>query len=86
MYKHHKVTIFDKKDFYLLVSKKVFNDALTFAEIIIKLNDHDKKSLYHSHQLLRFNQDQTWIKKGDLFDVLLDTCNFLIEFIGRTIQ
>ena len=53
------------------------SDALTFAETIINLDDHDKKIIYHSrHFSIKsiksslFNQEQTWIKKGSgLFDV-----------------
>ena len=43
MYKHHKFTMIDIKDFYPSVSKKVLTDAFTFVEIIIKLHDHERK-------------------------------------------
>ena len=33
----------DIKDFYPSVSKKVLTDAFTFVEIIIKLDDHERK-------------------------------------------
>ena len=62
--------MFDIKDFYLSISKKLLNDALTFAETKINLDYHDKQIILHSRKLSLFNQEQTWMKKGsDLFDV-----------------
>ena len=67
---HYKFTMFEIKDFYPSISKELLSDALTFAETIIKLDDHDKKIIYHSRKSLLFNQEQTWMKKGGaLFDV-----------------
>ena len=46
------------------------------AETIIKLDDQDKKIIYHSHKLLLFNQEQTRMKKGsDLFDFSMGAYN-----------
>ena len=39
----YKFTIFDIEDFYPSISKELLNDALTFAETIINLDDQDKK-------------------------------------------
>ena len=62
--------MFDDKDFYKSILKEHLNDALPFAETIINIDNHDKKIIYHSRKSLRFNQEQTWMKKGsDLFDV-----------------
>ena len=69
------------------------NDALTFAETIINLDDHDK-IIYHSRKSLLFNQEQTRMKKGSgLFDVSMGThdgaevCEligiFLLNLLGR---
>ena len=44
--------MFDIKDFYPSVLKKL----LTFAETIIKLDDHDKKIIHHYRIPLLFNQ------------------------------
>ena len=47
------------KDLYPSISKELLTDALTFAETIINLDDHDKKIIYHSRKSLLFNQEQT---------------------------
>ena len=52
------------KDFSPSISKELLADALTFAETIINLDDHDKKIIYHSRNFLLFNQEQTRMKKG----------------------
>ena len=86
--------MFGIKDFYPSFSKELLNDALTFAETIINLDDHDKKIIYHSRKSLLFNQEQTWMKKGsDLFDVSMDAYDgaevceligiFLLNLLGR---
>ena len=70
------------------------NDALTFAETIINLDDHDKKIIYLSRKSLLFNKEQTWMKKGsDQFDVSMGACDgaevcelvgiFLLNLLGR---
>ena len=62
--------MFDIKDFYPSISKELLTNALTLAETIINLDDHDKKIIYHSRKSLLFNQEQTWMKKeSDMFDV-----------------
>ena len=91
---HYKFIMFDIKDFYPSFSKELLNDALTFAETIINLDDHDKKIIYYTHKSWHFNQKQTWMKKGgDLFDVLMGAhdgvgvCEhiviFLLNLLGR---
>ena len=81
-------------DLYPSISKELLTDALTFAETIINLDDHDKKIIYHSRKSLLFNQEQTWMKKGsDLFDVSMDAYDgaevceligiFLLNLLGR---
>ena len=65
--------MFDIKDFYPSVSKELLDDVLNFAETIINLVDQDKKVIFHSCKSLLYNQEQTWMKKGDnLFDVSMD--------------
>ena len=91
---HYKFIMFDIKDFYPSISKGLLNDALTFVETIINIDDHDKKIIYHSRKSLLFNQEQTWMKKGsDLFDVSMgvydgaEVCEFigifLLNLLGR---
>ena len=91
---YYKFIMFGIKDFYPSTSKELLNDALTFAETIINLDDQDKKIIYHSRKSLLFNQEQTWMKKGsDLFDVSMDAYdgaevreligNFLLNLLGR---
>ena len=86
--------MFDIKDFYPSISRELLTNALTFAETIISLDDHDKKITYHSRKLLLFNQEQTWMKKGsDMFDVSMgaydgaEVCEligiFLLNLLGR---
>ena len=90
----YKFIMFDIKDFYPSISKELLTDALTFAETIINLDDQDKKIIYHSRKSLLFNQEQTWMKKGnDLFDVSMgaydgaEVCEligiFLLNLLGR---
>ena len=90
----YKFIMFDIKDFYPSISKELLTDALMFAETIINLDDQDKKIIYHSRKSLLFNQEQTWMKKGnDLFDVSMgaydgaEVCEligiFLLNLLGR---
>ena len=55
--------MFDIKDFYPSISKKIELMPYLFREAIIKLDDHDKKIIYQSRKLLLFNQEQTWMEK-----------------------
>ena len=55
--------MFDIKDFYPSISKKIELMPYLFIEAIIKLDDHDKKIIYQSRKLLLFNQEQTWMEK-----------------------
>ena len=91
---HCKFIMFDIKDFYPLISKELLTYALTFAETIMNLNDHDKKIIYHFRKSLLFNQEPTWIKKvSDLFNVSMGICDsaevcrliaiFLLNLLGR---
>ena len=78
--------MFDIKDLYSSILKELFlTDALTFAETVINLDDHDKKIIYHSLKSLLFSQEQTWMKKrSDLFDVSMSAYNGveMCELIG----
>ena len=47
---YYKFIMFDIKDFYLSISKKLLNDALTFAETKINLDYHDKQIILHSRK------------------------------------
>ena len=91
---HYKFIMLDVKDFYPLISKELLTDALTFAETIINLDDHDKNIIYHSRKSLLFNRKKTWMKNGsDLFDVLMGAYNgvevceligiILLNFLGQ---
>ena len=67
---HYKFIMFDIKDFYSSISKELLTDALTFAETVINIDDHDKKIIYHSRKSFLFNQGKTWMKqRSNLFDV-----------------
>ena len=54
---YYKFNIFYIKEIYQSISKEFLTDVLTLAETIIKLNDHDKKIIYHSQKSLLFNQE-----------------------------
>ena len=66
--------------------KEHLNDAVTFAETIINIDNHDKKIIYHSRKSLRFNQEQTWMKKRSDYDIA-KVCErigiFLLNLLGR---
>ena len=71
----YKFIVFDIKDFYPSISKELLTDTLIFAEtIIINLDDHDKKIIYHSHKWLLFNQEKAQTKTN-LFDVSIGACD-----------
>ena len=66
----HKFMIFDIKDFYPSISKKLLTNALIFAETKIEISEEDKKIIYHARKTLLFNEGEAWMKKGtDIFDV-----------------
>ena len=68
----YKFIMFDIKDFYPSISKKLLSDSLQFAETKIKIDQNDKDIIYHARKSLLFNKDETWMKKGnDLFDVTM---------------
>ena len=68
----HKFLVFDVKDFYPSISKKIFIEALNFAEQLININNEDLKIMFHSRKSLLFNNEQAWMKKGnELFDVTM---------------
>ena len=86
--------MFDIKDFYPWISKELLTNALTFAEIVFNLHDHDKNIIYHSRKSLFFNEGQTWMKKrSDMFDASMgsydgaEVCEligiFLLNLLGR---
>ena len=60
--------MFDIKDFYLLISKELLTETITFAEIIIIISDHDK-IIYHSGQSLLFKNKRRWKKVVNYLDV-----------------
>ena len=51
--------MFDIRYFYASISKEPLTDVIAFVETIIKLDDRDKKTIYHSRKSLLFNQEQT---------------------------
>ena len=68
----YKFIMFDIKDFYPSISKKLLTDSLKFAETKINIDQNDKDIIYHARKSLLFNKNDTWMKKGnDLFDVTM---------------
>ena len=68
----HKFIIFDIKDFYPTINKKLLTNALRFAEETIYVGEEDKRNIYHARKSLLYNDNQTWMKKGgEQFDVTM---------------
>ena len=68
----HKFMMFDVKDFYPSITEKLLHNAIKFAEKTLSISQKDKEIIYHSHESLLFNRNESWVKKGDkLFDVIM---------------
>ena len=68
----HKSMMFDVKDFYPSISKKLLVNAIKFAERTLRISQKDKEIIFHARKSLLFNKGESWIKKGDkLFDVTM---------------
>ena len=86
--------MFDIKDFYPSISKKLLTKAFNFAKTKVNINEENKNIIFHARKSLLFNNNQTWMKKGgDLFDVTMgaydgaEICElvgiFMLEKIGN---
>ena len=87
--KQHKFVVFDVKDFYPSISKKLLSDAILFAKSITDVSKEEEKIIQHSRKSLLFHDDTTWMKKtGDLFDVTMGAFDGaeVCELVGIFIQ
>ena len=81
--------MFDIKDFYPSISKKLLTDALNFANAHIETSENDLYILFHARKSLLFDKSQTWMKKGgDLFDVTMGAFDGaeICELVGIFMQ
>ena len=70
--KQQKFVMFDIKDFYPSISKKLLTNALEYATEKVNISEEDTKIIFHSRKLLLFDNNQAWMKKGgELFDVTM---------------
>ena len=68
----HTFIIFDIKDFYPSISRKLLENAIKFAKTYIQINDKEEKIIFHSRKSLLYHNKETWMKKGgELFDVTM---------------
>ena len=64
--------IFDIKDFYPSISKQLLDDAISFAQQHIKINNEDLSIIQHARKSLLYNKEIPWQKKStNLFDVTM---------------
>ena len=67
-----KFFIFDIKDFYPSISKKLFHKAINFAKKYTYISKEDIDIINHSRKSVLFCNNESWIKKGgELFDVTM---------------
>ena len=68
----YKFMIFDIKDFYPSISKKLLDNALKFANEHTHINNEDLKIIQHARKSLLYNKNIPWQKKDtNLFDVAM---------------
>ena len=67
----YKFLIFDINDFYPSITKKLLNNPISFAEQHIEISNEHKTIIKHARKSLLFNNEQIWLKKSGLFDVIM---------------
>ena len=63
--------ICDIVDFYPSISKKLVNDAITFAERHTEITDIEKSVLLNARESLLHHDGEIWTKKNGTFDVTM---------------
>ena len=67
-----KFIIFDIKDFYPLIGKKLMTKAIEFAKLHTHIANEDMQIIQHSRKSLLFHDNQAWMKNNaNLFDVTM---------------
>lgn len=70
--KKSKFIKFDIVEFYPSISETLLSDALTFAQTITDIEIAQIEIIKHSRKSLLFDEDNIWVKKGDvMFDVTM---------------
>ena len=68
----YKFPIFDIKDFYPSISKKLLTNALKFAKEITDNSREDIQIMYHARKSFLFSNEKPWMKReGKLFNVTM---------------
>ena len=68
----YKFPIFDIKDFYPSISKKLLTNALKFAKEITDNSIEDIQIMYHARKSFLFSNEKPWMKReGKLFNVTM---------------
>ena len=55
----HTFMMFDVKDFYPSISKKLLKNAMKFAEKFLHISRKDKEIVFHSRKSLLFNKNES---------------------------
>ena len=91
----HSFVQFDIVEFYPSISEQLLTKALNFAKTFTNVNTEDVKIIMHAKRSLLFENETTWIKKGDSsrFDVTMgsfdgaETCElvglYILHILGQ---
>ena len=85
----HSFIAFDLVNFYPSISRKLLNDALSFTASYTDISAEDRKIIFHTKQLLLFNDNTPWNKKHSTapFDVTMgsfdgaETCELVGSYL-----
>ena len=68
----YKFMIFDIKDFYSSISKKLLDDSINFARQHVQIKREDFSIIQHGRKSLLYNEEIPWQKKDtNLFDIAM---------------
>ena len=68
--------IFDIKDFYSSISKKLLDGSINFARQHVQIKKKDFSIIQHARKSLLYNKEIPWQKKNiNLFDVAVGAYN-----------
>ena len=77
---------FDIVDFYPSITENLLNNALSYAQTLIRIDDGIIQLIKHARKSLLFTEGNIWMKKGEnpLFDVTMGSNDGaeLCEFVG----
>ena len=59
--------IFDTKDLYSSISKKLLDDSIDFARQHVQIKREDFSIILHARKSLLYNKEISWQKKHQLF-------------------